>query len=84
MLSRLLLLAQLGLQLAQLGLEALDLLQALTTLGLERGKELMAAGLSLPHPNPPTPSLLGSTVFTDPCMSSEDTQQAFGPLLAAA
>ena len=34
MLSRLLLLAQLGLQLTQLGLEALDLLLALTALGL--------------------------------------------------
>lgn len=48
MLSCLLLLAQLGLQLTQLGLEALDFLLALTALGLERREKLMAAGLFTP------------------------------------
>ena len=43
MLGRLLFLAQLGLQLAQLGLEALDLLLALTSLSLETPERLIRA-----------------------------------------
>lgn len=81
MLSCLLLLVQLGLQLIQLGLEALGFLLALPSLGLKGVTNADWGGLVCPlHPNHGL--ALGSWapwVFSDSCILSTCTKNPFTP-----